>query len=60
MEDIEIARKAKLENITKIATKLGIDEEYIEQYGKYKAKVDFCADFEYDIGTKVWWYQWRI
>ncbi|MFZ2121365.1 MAG: hypothetical protein WAU97_08060, partial [Gemmiger qucibialis] len=25
-----------------------------------KAKVDFCADFEYDIGTKVWWYQWRI
>ena len=23
-----------------------------------KAKVDFCADFEYDIGTKVWWYQW--
>ena len=29
MEDIEIARKAKLENITKIATKLGIDEEYI-------------------------------
>lgn len=24
----------------------------------YKAKVDFCADFEYDIGTKVWWYQW--
>lgn len=26
----------------------------------YKAKVDFCADFEYDIGTKVWWYQWRI
>ena len=29
MEDIEIARKAKLENITKIATKLGIDEENI-------------------------------
>ena len=24
----------------------------------YKAKVDFCADFEYDIDTKVWWYQW--
>lgn len=23
-----------------------------------KAKVDFCVDFEYDIGTKVWWYQW--
>lgn len=45
MEDIEIARKAKLENITKIATKLGIDEEYIEQYGKYKAKIS-CKLYE--------------
>ena len=39
MEDIEIAKKAKLENITKIAERLGINEEYIEQYGKYKAKI---------------------
>ncbi len=39
MEDIEIARNAKLKNITEIAEKLGIDEEYIEQYGKYKAKI---------------------
>ena len=39
MEDIEIARKAKLKNITEVATKLGIDEEYVEQYGKYKAKI---------------------
>ncbi len=39
MEDIEIARKAKLKNITKIAKKLGVNEEYIEQYGKYKAKI---------------------
>ena len=39
MEDIEIARKAKLKNITEIASKLGIDEEYVEQYGKYKAKI---------------------
>ena len=39
MEDIEIARKAKLKNITEIAEKLGIDDEYIEQYGKYKAKI---------------------
>lgn len=39
MEDIEIARKAKLKNINEIAEKLGIDEEYIEQYGKYKAKI---------------------
>ncbi len=39
MEDIEIARNAKLKNITEIAKKLGVDEEYIEQYGKYKAKI---------------------
>ena len=39
MEDIEIARNAKLKNINEIAEKLGIDEEYIEQYGKYKAKI---------------------
>ena len=39
MEDIEIARNAKLELITKIAEKLDIKEEDIEQYGKYKAKI---------------------
>ncbi len=39
MEDIEIARKANLKNITEIAKKIGIEEEYIEQYGKYKAKI---------------------
>lgn len=38
--DIEIARKAKMQPITKIAQKLGIHEENIEQYGKYKAKLD--------------------
>ena len=39
MNDIEIARSVKKENITKVAEKFGIDEEYIDQYGKYKAKV---------------------
>lgn len=39
MEDIEIARQAKLKNITEVAKNLGVDEEYIEQYGKYKAKI---------------------
>ena len=39
MTDIEIARNTKLDNITEIATKLGIVEEDIEQYGKYKAKI---------------------
>ena len=39
MQDIEIARKAKLENIINVAKKAGIEEENIEQYGKYKAKI---------------------
>ena len=39
MEDIEIARKAKLKNIGEIAEAINIPEEYIEPYGKYKAKI---------------------
>lgn len=39
MTDIEIASTAKLQPITAIAAKLGIDPETIEQYGKYKAKL---------------------
>ena len=39
MEDVEIARNTKLENVTKIAQKLGIDEEGLALYGKYKAKI---------------------
>jgi len=39
MEDIEIARNTKLDRIEEIAKKLEIKEEYLEQYGKYKAKV---------------------
>ncbi len=39
MEDIEIARSVKLKNITEITDKMGIDEKYVEQYGKYKAKI---------------------
>ena len=39
MTDIEIARSTKLEKITDIAKKVGIEEEDIEQYGKYKAKI---------------------
>src|SRR5215470_6834662 len=38
--DIEIAQKARLERISKIAlSKLGIPEEHLEPYGHYKAKV---------------------
>lgn len=39
MGDIEIARNASLKKITEIAKELNIDEEEIEQYGKYKAKI---------------------
>ena len=39
MTDIEIAEKVELERIDKIAKKLNIDEDDIECYGKYKAKV---------------------
>ena len=39
MTDIEIARSAKLEKITDIAKNIGIYEDEIEQYGKYKAKI---------------------
>ncbi len=36
MTDIEIAKSVELEKITKIASKIGINEEDIEQYGSYK------------------------
>lgn len=39
MEDVEIARNTKLERISKIAQDLEIQEEELEQYGKYKAKI---------------------
>lgn len=39
MTDIEIARSTKLEKIVDIAKKVGIEEDDLEQYGKYKAKI---------------------
>ena len=39
MEDIEIARNTKLEEIETVAKKAGINKEYVENYGKYKAKI---------------------
>ncbi len=39
MTDIEIARNTKLEKIGDIAKKLGIGEDDLEPYGKYKAKI---------------------
>ena len=39
--DIEIAQGTSMKLITEIAANAGIDEKYLEQYGKYKAKVDY-------------------
>ncbi len=39
--DIEIAQETQMEPIAKIAEKLGIDDKYVESYGKYKAKIDY-------------------
>lgn len=40
LSDIEIAQQCEMKHINDIAKVAGIDEKYIEQYGKYKAKVD--------------------
>ncbi len=48
LSDIEIAQANEMEHITKIAEKAGIDEKYIEQYGRYKAKIDYSLLDESD------------
>ncbi|MBQ4436767.1 MAG: formate--tetrahydrofolate ligase [Clostridia bacterium] len=40
LTDIEIAQSCKMQPISEIAAKAHIDEKYIEQYGRWKAKVD--------------------
>ncbi len=40
LSDIEIAQQCKMQPITEIAKKAKVDDKYIEQYGKYKAKID--------------------
>ena len=39
--DIEIAQSCQMKKITQVAQAAGIPEEYLEQYGSYKAKVDY-------------------
>ena len=39
--DIEIAQETTMQPITEVAKTAGVDEKYLEQYGKYKAKVDY-------------------
>ena len=42
--DIEIAREAKPRTMEKIASKLGISDEYLEYYGKFKCKVNLLIN----------------
>ena len=39
--DLEIAPETEMLPITEIAKKAGIEPKYLEQYGNYKAKVDY-------------------
>ncbi len=39
--DIEIAQETTMNKISEIAAGLGVDEKYVEQYGPYKAKIDY-------------------
>jgi formate--tetrahydrofolate ligase len=40
LTDIEIAQRCEMRKITEVAKEAGIGEEYLEQYGNYKAKID--------------------
>ena len=50
LSDIEIAQKAKIQRIVKVAEKLGIPEEHLDPYGHYKAKVSL--DYVDSLGKK--------
>ncbi|MEL7648044.1 MAG: formate--tetrahydrofolate ligase [Sedimentibacter sp.] len=41
LSDIEIAQKAEMRVINEVSDKIGIPDQYVENYGKYKAKIDF-------------------
>ncbi len=41
LSDIEIAQACEMKHISEIAQIAGVDEKYMEQYGRYKAKVDY-------------------
>ncbi len=41
LSDIEIAQQATMQIINNVAEKIGIPDKYVENYGKYKAKIDF-------------------
>ena len=54
-KDLEIAKKANMIEIDKIANKLNIDNKYIENYGKYKAKIslDIIKELEHKNNGKL-------
>ena len=51
LSDIEIAKNCKMKDIGEIAAKLGLSEENIERYGKYKAKI--CAEHTQKQGKLI-------
>ncbi len=53
MTDIEIARNSKLLKITDVAKKISIPEDALEQYGNYKAKIDFSKIKNKPLGKVV-------
>ena len=50
--DIEIAQACQKKKITEIAKVAGVAEEYLEQYGNYKAKVDTKRPTVTAVGVK--------
>ena len=46
MTDIEIAQQCKMKPIGEVAKAAGVADAYIEQYGKYKAKIDYVSFFK--------------
>jgi len=53
MTDLEIAQKAQLKHINDIASKLGLDTETIDHYGRYKAKLPLSAIDESPKGNLI-------
>lgn len=53
--DIEIARSCQMEKIEEIAFKLGIGEKYLENYGKFKTKIDLSilSELKYKKDAKL-------
>ncbi len=51
LTDIEIAQQCEMKNINEIAAKLDISDDYVEQYGKYKAKIDYKLLKDSDRGN---------